>query len=64
MTPPLSLRAAEQACRDIPLTLPSDEYKRRMDAAMADWQRANLAMFDAQVAQLEWPQCPGEEASR
>jgi hypothetical protein len=50
------LQRAEQACRNIPMTLPPAEYKRRLDAAMDEWRQANVALFDAQVAPLnaEW----------
>jgi hypothetical protein len=46
------LADAERACRDAEkrLSLPPWIYRKRVDAAMARWTAANLAVFDAQVA--------------
>lgn len=46
------LEEAGQRCGHIPLWLPPWVYKRRLNAAMQEWNEANVALFDAQVAAI------------
>ena len=52
----VELAAAGQACKDAERAAwpyrPGRSVRRRADAAMALWRRANLAVFDAQIAEL------------
>ena len=49
-----ALAAATAECRRVErqIWLPGFIYRRRVEAAMREWVRANVAMFDAQVQSL------------
>lgn len=49
------LADAERACRETEkrLSLPPPIFRKRVDAAMARWTAANLAVFDAQVSEMD-----------
>ena len=44
---------AEEACESIPRWLPPWLYRRMLGNAMRQWNAANLALFDAQVAAMD-----------